>query len=238
MWNHPGLAGPPSQKASLSPGAIDVLGEGFEGGRTEATWVVAGKQCLEFLTAHGFAWLKVYVEALRAMDGWGRRLREGGRFGEREELILRLAFAEYLARIAGGIPMNQVETVRPHDFGLGAREVVLASGQRAWRLPLEDLAGLWRGEFVTLWRAPGGYTAAVSLGARGPAVDALASGLARLRREAVPPAGQPFDEGLARRTAGFQLAWGLKPDGVAGPTTFMQLNRALGVAEPTLNPER
>ena len=57
------------------------------------------------------------------MQDWAQRLRAAGRFGEREELIHRLAFAEYLARIAGGIPMNQVETVRPHDFGLGAREV-------------------------------------------------------------------------------------------------------------------
>jgi (2S)-methylsuccinyl-CoA dehydrogenase len=77
----------------------------------------------EQLAAHGFAWLKVYVEALRAMQGWAERLREHGRFGEREELIHRLAFAEYLARIVGGIPMNQVETVRPHDFGLGSRAV-------------------------------------------------------------------------------------------------------------------
>ena len=72
----------------------------------------------EQLAAHGFAWLKVYVAALEAMQGWAERLREGGRFGEREELIHRLAFAEYLARIAGGIPMNQVEIVRAYDFGL------------------------------------------------------------------------------------------------------------------------
>ena len=73
--------------------------------------------------AHGLAWLKVYVAALQAMQDWAQRLREADRFGEREELIHRLAFAEYLARIAGGIPMNQVETARPHDFGLAAREV-------------------------------------------------------------------------------------------------------------------
>jgi (2S)-methylsuccinyl-CoA dehydrogenase len=75
--------------------------------------------------AHGLAWLKVHVEALRAMQAWAERLRGADRFGEREELIHRLAFAEYLARVAGGIPMNQVETVRPHDFGLGAE----ATGQ-------------------------------------------------------------------------------------------------------------
>ncbi|MFO1075989.1 MAG: acyl-CoA dehydrogenase family protein, partial [Geminicoccaceae bacterium] len=74
-------------------------------------------------SAHGLAWLKVYVASLHAMQDWAQRLRAADRFGEREELILRLAFAEYCARIAGGIPMNQVETVRPHDFGLGAREV-------------------------------------------------------------------------------------------------------------------
>ena len=73
--------------------------------------------------AHGLAWLKVYVSALHAMQDWAVRLRGQGRLGEREELIHRLAFAEYLARIAGGIPMNQVETVRPHDFGLGPRQV-------------------------------------------------------------------------------------------------------------------
>lgn len=74
-------------------------------------------------SAHGLAWLKVYVEALRAMHGWAERLQDADRFGEREELILRFAFGEYLARIAGGIPMNQVEIVRAHDFGLGARAV-------------------------------------------------------------------------------------------------------------------
>ena len=46
---------------------------------------------------------------------------------------------------------------------------------------------------------------------------------------------------LASWLAGFQLAQGLKPDGLAGPTTFMHLNRALAVDEPHLaaaEPER
>ena len=34
----------------------------------------------------------------------------------------------------------------------------------------------------------------------------------------------------------FQLAQGLIPDGRAGPMTFMQLNRAAGLAEPRLRP--
>jgi len=34
--------------------------------------------------------------------------------------------------------------------------------------------------------------------------------------------------------AAFQLSAGLKPDGLAGPTTYMLLNRALAVDEPRL----
>ena len=67
---------------------------------------------------HGLAWLATYVEALRQMGAWAERLNGSGRFGETERLILKLGFGEYLARIAGGIPMNQVETIRLQDLGL------------------------------------------------------------------------------------------------------------------------
>jgi general secretion pathway protein A len=36
------------------------------------------------------------------------------------------------------------------------------------------------------------------------------------------------------QVSSFQLSQGLRPDGLAGPTTFMQLNRATGVDEPRL----
>ncbi|HEX6014657.1 MAG TPA: acyl-CoA dehydrogenase family protein [Geminicoccaceae bacterium] len=94
----------------------------------------AGLLDREQLAAHGLAWLKVYVEALRAMQGWAERLRDAGRFGEREELIHRLAFAEYLARIAGGIPMSQVEIVRPHDLGVAPGAVERFLGEPVRRL--------------------------------------------------------------------------------------------------------
>ncbi len=67
---------------------------------------------------HGLAWLATYVEALRQMQAWAERLNGAGNFGETESLILRLGFSEYLARIVGGIPMNQVETIRLVDLGL------------------------------------------------------------------------------------------------------------------------
>ena len=72
---------------------------------------------------HGFAWLATYVEALRQLLGWARRLEGESRLGEMERLLLDAGFAEYLAQIAGGIPMNQGEIVRPGQLGVPAVDV-------------------------------------------------------------------------------------------------------------------
>ncbi|MGF1562838.1 MAG: acyl-CoA dehydrogenase family protein [Geminicoccaceae bacterium] len=77
----------------------------------------------EQFAAHGLAWLAVYVEALRQMHGWAERLIVHDKFGELETLILRAAFGEYLARMAGGIPMSQGEIVRPGDMYLAEDDV-------------------------------------------------------------------------------------------------------------------
>ncbi|WP_269585291.1 acyl-CoA dehydrogenase family protein [Roseibium sp. Sym1] len=72
---------------------------------------------------HGLAWLATYVEALRQLDAYARRLSAEGRYGSLEDLIVQLGFAEYLAQIFGGIPMNQGEFVRLADLGLTHSEV-------------------------------------------------------------------------------------------------------------------
>jgi general secretion pathway protein A len=118
--------------------------------------------------------------------------------------------------------------------GLGERHVVLASGRQRWVVAQDELARLWHGGFATFWRAPQGYVSPLAAGARGPAVDSLAAGLARLHDEPPPAPGQALAGSLLARLAAFQLAQGLQPDGVAGPTTFIRLNRALGVDEPRL----
>jgi (2S)-methylsuccinyl-CoA dehydrogenase len=69
-------------------------------------------------TAHGLAWLATTVEALRQMQHWASRLQDEGRFHEFEKLLLAAGFAEYLAQIAGGIPMSQVEIIRPKALGI------------------------------------------------------------------------------------------------------------------------
>ena len=79
--------------------------------------------------AHGMAWLATYVESIREMIAYGRRMEAAGTFGETERLLTRIGLGEYLAQIFGGIPMNQGEFVRPEDFDLSpARLASLKSG--------------------------------------------------------------------------------------------------------------
>jgi general secretion pathway protein A len=119
---------------------------------------------------------------------------------------------------------------------LGAKQAVLAVAEQRFAVSIDELAGLWRGEFATLWRAPESYQRPREAGASGPAVDTLVQGLAALRQAPQPAPGQVLGGDPTAWLLGFQLAQGLKPDGLAGPTTFMQLNRALDVAEPRLDP--
>jgi len=73
--------------------------------------------------AHGLAWLATSVEGLRQLHDWASRLKAEGRLHEFEQLILAAGFAEYLAQIAGGIPMSQVEIIRPEALGVPKADI-------------------------------------------------------------------------------------------------------------------
>ena len=99
--------------------------------------------------AHALAWTATYVEALRQMARWARRLEHEKRLGEIETLILQAAFGEYLAQLVGGIPMSQNEIVRPTDMGLDdsdsagfwtptVRELVQLGNSRETRAAIAD----------------------------------------------------------------------------------------------------
>ena len=118
---------------------------------------------------------------------------------------------------------------------LTADSATVQVGTQPMRMSLGMLAVMWGGEFATLWRTPTDYRAPLSDGGTGPVVDALATQLAAWAGEPVPARGRAVDAALKVRVAAFQRAQGLKPDGIAGPTTFMQLNRISGVDEPRLS---
>lgn len=73
--------------------------------------------------AHTLAWYATTAEALRQTARWARHLQTGHRLNDFEQLILAALFGEYLAQLAGGIPMSQGEIARATDMGLGADEL-------------------------------------------------------------------------------------------------------------------
>jgi len=99
--------------------------------------------------AHALAWFATYVEALRQMARWARRLERDGRLRDIELTIVQVAFGEYLAQLAGGIAMSQTEIARPGDLGLDesdlatfrtaeVRELVTAGTQSGCRAAIAE----------------------------------------------------------------------------------------------------
>jgi (2S)-methylsuccinyl-CoA dehydrogenase len=72
---------------------------------------------------HGLAWLATYVEAVRQLAAYAERMTRSGVLGEIEEHLVRIGLGEFIAQIAGGIPISQGEIVRPGDFGLTPAQV-------------------------------------------------------------------------------------------------------------------
>ncbi|MCF6315832.1 MAG: acyl-CoA/acyl-ACP dehydrogenase [Marinosulfonomonas sp.] len=99
--------------ALLGQATNELRGEVTENGRVSSAKLETFQDA-----AHALSWLATYAMALRQMHAWADRLNGDGKFGEMEQLILQIAFGEYLAQIAGGIPMSQGEIARLADLGV------------------------------------------------------------------------------------------------------------------------
>ncbi len=67
-------------------------------------------------STHGLAWVLTYVETLKETANWADRIAMEGRFGEIEQLLTQILFGEYLSQMIGGLPMTQLEIIRPIDM--------------------------------------------------------------------------------------------------------------------------
>ena len=110
----------------------------------------------------------------------------------------------------------------------------LRAGSSEQTVTLAALAARWEGDFSTLWRAPAGYTGPINDGQGGPVVQWVAARLAAMDGKSQAVDRPIQNAALKARVRAFQLAQGLPADGLLGPLTFMQLNRAGGVDEPVL----
>ena len=88
-----------------------------------ASLIVDGKLSRDNLereqhSSHGLSWIAAYRATLKEMLNWASDLEEQNSFNEIEKLILQITFSEYCAQIKSGIPMSQLEFIRPQDLGL------------------------------------------------------------------------------------------------------------------------
>jgi (2S)-methylsuccinyl-CoA dehydrogenase len=83
--------------------------------------------------AHGLAWIATYVEAIRQIADYAKRMDGEGRYGEMEALLSQIGAGEYLAQLAGGVVMSQGEVVRLHELGVAdsARDEFLIAEVKA-----------------------------------------------------------------------------------------------------------
>lgn len=72
---------------------------------------------------HGLSWFATYAESLKQLQDYALRMKEEGRFGDLEALIVQIGFSEYLTQMAGGIPMSQNEFIRPFELGLSKADL-------------------------------------------------------------------------------------------------------------------
>ncbi|WP_428419787.1 AAA family ATPase [Methylibium sp.] len=145
-----------------------------------------------------------------------------------------LALVRLLGR-PGIVSLNDAagQPVYAQLTGLTAQSATLRMGGVAQTVTLGSFTRLWRGDFTTYWRVPPGYAAAA--GRAVVPADWLAAQIATASGDPAP--GETSPSALKSRIAAFQGTQGLAPDGLAGPITLMQLNRAAGVDEPRLQTE-
>ena len=113
-------------------------------------------------------------------------------------------------------------------------------GDQIISVPLPLLAEVWQGGFSTLLRVPETVTEKSDMDKMWSNSDWLATQLAKIQGTSDSQTLASLNTTPARdavvrgRVYAFQQAYGLAPDGKAGPMTLMQLNRVMGVDEPRL----
>ncbi|HZT54770.1 MAG TPA: peptidoglycan-binding protein, partial [Burkholderiaceae bacterium] len=108
--------------------------------------------------------------------------------------------------------------------GAAGDQVQLNLGGESFRVGKDDLASVWDGEFLALWRLPADVPARLRSGDAGPGVAWVKAQLARMDGGAADAGPAFFDDALAERVRKLQTAYGIKPDGIVGPETLFALS--------------
>ena len=97
--------------------------------------------------------------------------------------------------------------------------------------PVDEVSNLWFGQFMLIWRPPGGKSVAISPGTQNDNVRWLRQSLAALDSNYQPPDADSdfFDDGLQQQLVAFQRQHRLEADGLAGQKTQIIINSLLAL---------
>jgi general secretion pathway protein A len=119
---------------------------------------------------------------------------------------------------------------------LKAESAIIKVGTKTEEVSLKDIESRWLGDYTILWQTPPGYKGEVRPGHKGPAVQWLNKELSTIRGHIIQsPENSVYSDELLKEVKKFQLAEGLKPDGIIGPRTVILINNMLGKRTPLLN---
>jgi (2S)-methylsuccinyl-CoA dehydrogenase len=102
---------------------------------------------------HGFAWAAATLAAIEATTDWAARAEAAGRFGDTEELTLRIGLGEALGQLTFGLAMSASEVVRPSAFGCEAEARALAGEPAVARFLAHGSTAETRAAFASLLAA-------------------------------------------------------------------------------------
>ncbi|MCC3245862.1 acyl-CoA dehydrogenase family protein [Methylocystis sp. WRRC1] len=141
--------------------------------------------------AHGLAWFATYVQGLKELIDYAERLTAEGAYGETEELLNQIGYAELLAQVYGGIPMSQGETVRLTDFGLTVQQIAAKRPASVDRLILSGNTPANRARLAELIDH---HAAAETIGASGldETLEAIRSEMRKFAADHVVPYAQEW----------------------------------------------
>jgi (2S)-methylsuccinyl-CoA dehydrogenase len=141
--------------------------------------------------AHGLAWFATYVQGLKELIDYAERLTAEGAYGETEELLNQIGYAELLAQVYGGIPMSQGEIVRLSDFGLSGQQVAAKRPASVDRLILSGNTPANRARLAELIDH---HAAAETIGATGldETLEAIRSEMRKFAADNVTPFAQEW----------------------------------------------
>jgi general secretion pathway protein A len=114
---------------------------------------------------------------------------------------------------------------------LAEKQVTLDFGGRKMTVAKEDVDPYWFGDFILLWKPPPFDASLLRQGHSGPEIRWLREQLDRADNDSPGAPGEAasplFDSELKERVIDFQRSHALRPDGVVGEQTFIQLQAAV-----------